>query len=122
MTDVGPPAPATSLWDINDVTDRALTVLRLHSGDVDEPRVGDAALVATGAVDSFVDAAEPFAPSAAMVDAAVQVTVELYRRKDAPFGTANAWSTDTVPVPVGADSLHGVLMQLLPDKERWGVA
>jgi hypothetical protein len=52
----------------------------------------------------------------------VQVTVELYRRKDAPFGVLNSWSENDVgPVRIGTDPLKGVEHLLAPYAHRYGV-
>lgn len=114
--------PAANEWVVDDIATAALAVLRLGDPDVDAQRVKDAALVACAQVDHAVDHLEPTLPTPSMIDSAVQVTVELYRRKDAPFGTADAWSVDTVPVDIPASPLAGVRSELLPDKERWGLA
>jgi hypothetical protein len=117
-----PPAPAVNLWDVQAVAASALAVLRLGSGDVDEGRVEAAAMSACTLIDHDVDRLDPITPTANMNDSAVQVTVELYRRKDGPFGTTDAWSQDTVPVVLPGSPLTAVLGELLPDKQRWGLA
>lgn len=116
------PPPAVNLWDTAAIAASALAVLRFGSGDVDEDRVKAAAVAACGLVDHQVDRLEPITPTATMTDSAVQVTIELYRRKDAPFGTTNAWSQDTVAAVLAGSPLTGVVGELLPDKERWGLA
>jgi hypothetical protein len=55
-------------------------------------------------------------------NAAVDLTVELHRRKDAPFGVAGAWSQSGEPVRIGSDRLRGVESILAPYVEGWGFA
>jgi hypothetical protein len=57
-----------------------------------------------------------------VVEAAVQLTMELYRRKDAPFGVLNAWSPSGEPLRIGRDVLAGVESLLGPHIEGWGLA
>ena len=121
MTDAGVAPPAAADWDVEEVAAQALAILRLGSGDVDKDRVQRAAVVACGRVDSFVDRATSSDPTPAMVDGAVQATINLYRRKDAPFGVADSWSTDTVPVDVPGSPIAGARAEIVPDKHRWGV-
>lgn len=114
-----PPPPAASTWDLEDVFAQTLAVLRLGQGDVDEDRVGRAVTVACSDVDSRVDRLESIAPTPRMVETAIARAVQWYRSKDAPFGVADSWSTDTAGgVNAGGDPLDNVL----PDKERWGLA
>jgi hypothetical protein len=120
VSEVAPPAGA--LWDVDDIAQRALAVLRLGPGDVDETRVQDAVVAATARIDSMLDQPEPVTPTGPMTDSAVQVTVGLYRRKDAPLGVTDAWSADTVALTVPGSPLAGVRAELLPDKARWGVS
>jgi len=119
MTDTGVAPPAIASWDLEDITKRAMAVLRLDGDDVDADRVADAAGAAVEDVDTYVDRIQAATPTARMVDAAVARTVGRYRGKDAPFGIADAWSQDTVAVDVLAPSPAPAL---LGDKERWGLA
>lgn len=57
-----------------------------------------------------------------VVTAAQQLTGELFRRKDAPFGVLNATSANAVPMYVSADVLRGVDSLLAPYVEGWGFA
>lgn len=118
-----PVPPAVSAWDTDRIVSRALEVLRLGTEDPDAPRVYDAAQAAMRLVDVYVDAVEDGLPvTPPMEAAAVQVTVEMYRRKDAPFGVIDAWSQDATAIRVSGDPLSGVLLTLLPAKARWGVS
>lgn len=113
--------PATNLWDVDRIVARALEVLRLGTDDPDTPRVYDAAQAACPLIDVYVDHVEPAAVSQLMETAAVQITIELYRSKDAPFGVIDAWSQDMVAFRIPRDRLAGVLSLLDPSKTRWGV-
>lgn len=113
------PPPAVALWDVEDVAAQALAVLRLDTADVDADRVQQCAVVACSDVDAYVDKLVAAEPTPRMVQTAVARAVQLYRSKDAPFGVADAWSTDTVATEVGG--AH-VLDQAVPDKTRWGLA
>ena len=60
---------------------------------------------------------------APILEAAVQLTVELYRRKDAAFGVlAGASSSYGEPVRISRDQLAGVDSLLAPWREGWGLA
>ena len=87
MTEMCLPVPRRpNLWDVDRIVGRALEVLRLGAADPDTPRVYDAAQAACRLVDVEVDHVDPTVVSQLMESTAVQCTIELYRRKDAPFG------------------------------------
>lgn len=115
-------APATNLWDVDRIVGRSLEVLRLGVDDPDVPRIYDAAQTACRLVDLEVDNADPAPISQTMETAAVQMTIENYRRKDAPFGVVDAWSVDQVAFRISGDPRAGVREMLAGDKTRWGVA
>jgi hypothetical protein len=54
--------------------------------------------------------------------AAVEATIVLYRRKDAPFGTVGGWADNVVVTSIYADPLEGVWPMIAPYQERQGVA
>ena len=56
-----------------------------------------------------------------VLEAAVQLTVELYRRKDAAFGVLNAWSPTGEALRISRDQLAGVESLLAPWREGWGI-
>jgi hypothetical protein len=56
-----------------------------------------------------------------LVQAAVELTVEVYRTKDAPWGVLDAWSADTMPVRISSDRLRSVRTMLTPYKARFGI-
>lgn len=123
MSDVLLPyPPAANLWDHAAIVAGALAVLRLEANDPDAPRVDDAAKAAESLVDAWVDHVDPTPITEPMRAGAIQVAVELYRRKDAPFGVVDAWSQDTLAFRISGDPLAGVLALLLPEKTRWGIA
>ena len=119
-------APAENPWDLVVVTDRALAVLRLDPDDADAGRVLDAAAEAVVLVDAELDLPVAYSTSSAIpmpvVSAAVNLTVEGYRRKDAPFGVTDSWSADGAFLRLSADVMKGVKSQLRPFKARRGVA
>jgi hypothetical protein len=120
MSDIyAPVPPATNLWDVEAIAAKALAVLRLGSGDVDAGRVREAADTAVIKVDEYVDRVEPATPTPAMITAAVQATIEIYRHP--PWGVLDAWSQDAIPFRVSSDPLAGVIMTILGSKERWGI-
>lgn len=116
-------------------------ILRLEPGDRDVPRLEPLARAAMRAIDerlelraqtgrySYAVAADWALVSYAATDvpadvleAAVQLTAELYRRKDLRFGTLPDWSADGGAVRVSADQLAGVASLLGPHVEGWGLA
>jgi hypothetical protein len=103
----------------------AIEIMRLTTAPPDEQeRVLECAVAACDLISQYLDRCTPFdstAIPAALANAHVQVTIELYRRKDAPFGTLNTWSPDDAPLTVPGDPLRAVMTQILPFKERWPV-
>jgi hypothetical protein len=57
-----------------------------------------------------------------VLEAAVQLCMDLYRRKDAAFGVLNAPSLSGEPVRISRDQLAGVESLLAPYVEGWGFA
>jgi hypothetical protein len=57
-----------------------------------------------------------------VLEAAVVVTIDLLRRKDAPFGVLNASSLTGEPVRISRDQLAGAETLLEPYVEGWGFA
>jgi hypothetical protein len=121
----GNPAGVPSWADPADIAAKALAVMRLDPADVDAARVESAAVSAMQLVDDYMDRADDplVLPTPQPVeDATVQVTIELFRRKDAPFGVLNTWSeSDVGPVRIGTDPMKGVEMLLAPYAHRYGV-
>jgi hypothetical protein len=57
-----------------------------------------------------------------VLEAATQLTVELLRRRDAPFGVLETHSPTGDLVRVSSDHLRGVQSLLEPHMEGWGIA
>lgn len=120
MTDVS--APAALPWDVDAVAQAALDILRLDEADEDAGRIVDAATSATELVDQVLD--HDIAPASIpspVFDAAVNLTVEMYRRKDAPFGVTDSWSVDGASIMLSADVMRGTRSTLARYKARWGI-
>lgn len=120
----GDPVPGEWCDDDRALAD-ALKVLRLPATDVDSARlamcVATACELITAALDRADDDPVTGDPSA-LRTAHYMVAVELYRRKDAPFGVLNAWSPDEGQMRISNDPLRGVYHIILPYKRGWGVA
>jgi hypothetical protein len=127
VRDVSTP-PASAVWyDIDATSAAVLAQLRLEVSDVDESRVRALVPAAAAHIDAYCDRVTPLSgpPPDAMVDAVLQqVTIELYRRKDvALVGATSTWTADAVSDRYGAgDPIAECLAQLLPYKQRWGMA
>jgi len=103
-----------------------LDTLRKQAGDPDADRIEELIPTAASLVDNYLDrAADPLPaapPMHPLVSTAMtNLTIELYRRKDAPFGVLNSWSPDDVALRISSDPLRGVSQILLPLKQRFGV-
>lgn len=123
-----------------EIADAARTMLRLNPSDPDVPRLPGCAQAACSALDHRLNLkAHPDRPlltvggdtwstyavddaPADVVTAAVQLTGELFRRKDAPFGVLNAASANAVPMYISRDQLAGVDSLIAPYVEGWGFA
>lgn len=124
-----------------DVAAAAANELRIGEGHPDRERFDTLALVACAAIDQRLELrpltgrmSYPLSSSWAVIsyasgeapqdvlNAAVQLTEELYRRKDAPFGISNAWSPTGEAVRLSRDTLAGVEPALAPHVEGWGMA
>lgn len=118
--------PAVNPWDIESITAQALGVLRLDPSDMDAARIATKATEAAWLIDQQLDMVTPYATAdaipTAIVGAAVTLTVELYRRKDAPGGITDSWTADGSFLRLSADVLKGVRSTIQPAKQRWGVA
>ena len=123
-----------------EIAELARGLLRLNAADPDAVRLPGCALAACSAIDHRLNllpgtdrpeltvgghtwstyAVDDAPPD--VVTAAVQLTGELFRRKDAPFGVLNAASANAVPMYVSRDQLAGVDSLLAPYVEGWGFA
>ena len=118
--------PASVPWDLEAIITAALDVLRLEPTDDDVDRIDLAARSACELIEQRLDLEVPWTDPAAIpppvTTAAVNLTVELYRRKDAPFGVTDAWSVDGGILRLSSDVLRGVSSLLAPYRARRGVA
>lgn len=115
-------APARLPWDVDAVALAALDVLRLDPTDEDAARITSAAQSATDLVDAELDmSASPVTIPGPVFDGAVMLTVELYRRKDAPFGVTDSWSVDGASIRISSDVMTGTRSMLRPYVERRGL-
>jgi hypothetical protein len=119
------PPDYTPWWDETATVDAVLAQLRLSSGDVDEARIAALVPAAGAAINAYLDRWEPVQPAPSHVAQAAleQVTIELYRRKDAGAANPGDFSLAAVVTRYGStDPLGEVRAQLAPYKRRWGVA
>ena len=119
-------APAVLPWDLPAIVADALDVLRLDPSDEDADRIATAATTATALLEQRLDLeTSPWMSSAELpaplTTAATNLTVELYRRKDAPFGVTDAWSVDGALVRLSSDVLRGVGALVAPYRGRRAV-
>lgn len=125
MTDV--PVDTIPDWiDADQVLTDVLDVLRLPATDDDvdriEAQIPTAADLCANYLDRDADPLPPAPPMHPLVRTAMtNATIELYRRKDAPFGVLNGWSPDEMAIRISTDPLRGVVKILLPLKQRFGV-
>lgn len=122
------------------IASAALEQLRLAGVDMDAGRIASKAPAACSSIDQYLELravagrvtytvggvpivsyASGDAP-ADVLEAAVQLTVELYRRKDAAFGVLNAWSPTGEALRISGQQLAGVASLLEPWREGWGIA
>lgn len=112
--------------DLSEIVAATLSQLRMDPADVDAARIEPYASAAVRRIDQYLDPAEgggqPFPPPPELFEAAVSVTIRLFRQKDAPFGVVGGWSDfDTGPVHIPTDILTGVYSQIRPLKEQFGI-
>lgn len=121
MTNVA--APAVNIWDQAAIVADALAVLRLDAADVDAERIEVAATEATEQIDAELDRVDVLDTTlvVSLHGAAVDLTVSLYRRKDAGTGMAATYTSGGTAA-VDVDPLAKVRLMVLPWKKRWGLA
>lgn len=125
MTDL--PVDTVPVWvDPDQVLIDVLDVLRKTSSDVDADRIEALIPTAADLVQAYLDRdADPLPDAPPMHPlvrtAMTNLTVELFRRKDAPFGVLNAWSPDDIALRVSSDPLRGIVGILLPLKKGFGI-
>lgn len=123
------------------MADAARTLLRLGPADPDLPRLEGCARAACTAIDQRLQLRMMVGSRAAyrvggldvvtyldgdvppdVWTAAIQLTAEEFRRKDAPFGIASGFSPTGEAVRISSDHLAGVASLLAPYVEGWGFA
>jgi hypothetical protein len=128
---LGPRYPPSFVWDGNpaDVIESARAFLALNANDPDMARLAQVTDAAIELCRQYLDSPVPFddlaqdAPIPAPVfQAAVFITVEGYRRKDATFGLSGSFTADGIPVRISNDWLAPALNLLAPYKDGWGLA
>jgi len=118
--------PAAIPFDVAAITAAALDVLRLDPTDDDADRIAGDTLTAIALVEQRLDLeVSPWADAAAIPapvqNAAVLLNVEVYRRKDAPFGVTDSWSVDGAAFRISSDVMRGVDSMLAPYRGRRAV-
>jgi hypothetical protein len=105
--------------------DRLEPLARAAMGAIDQrlqllPAAGARVAYTRGGVtvNTYLDGEQP--PD--VTNAAVDLTVELFRRKDAVFGVLGSASPSGEPVRVSSDHMRGVESRLQPYVERFGFA
>lgn len=127
MTDAIPPTMDRSWVDVDLAVADAASILKLSTTGPDAPALQRCAEAAGELICIDLDRVTPIpgitpgVPPPPLRNAHAYVTIELWRRKDAPFGVLNAWSPDDVAIRIGADPLHGVRQMITPYKEQWGL-
>ena len=118
--------PAVNPWDVEDIANQALDILRLDPSDMDAVRINAKAAEAVALIDQELDMVSPYpaytAIPAPVIGAAVTVTVDGYRAKDAFGGVVDSWSQDGSFFRLSADRLKSVRSTLTPYVERRGLA
>jgi hypothetical protein len=116
------PRRSTELLDVSwadaqSIADAAMQSMGMDSAtDPDSDAVLVAANTALELLDAYMGNPDlPIPTPTPVLDAAVLVTVETYRRKDATFGVLNNWTTaDFGPVRISSDWLKAVESMVHP--------
>lgn len=123
-----PPPLADGAWCDQAVTlDHVLNTLRLDPTDPDAPIVAEALLSAIAQIDQHLDRVTPLPgppPPPPVQQAVEQLTIEMYRRKDAPFAMLNTTLPEQdVALDISANgALQTVSALLAPYRQRQGFA
>lgn len=129
MTNLDIPPPVDMTW-VNSAlaADDALKILGLTVDPGSQAMMLPFAESAGSLICLYLDRITPIpgsipgTPPPALRNAHANVSAELWRRKDAPFGVLDAWSPDTIGVRITPDPLNGVRNMLDPYRSRWGLA
>lgn len=123
-----PPSVDTTWRDDVQAANDALLVMKLARDPANVDLLTLYAIEAGDLICLYLDRTDtipgviPGTPPPALRGAHRDVTVELYRRKDAAFGVLNAWSPDDGAIRISADPLRGVYARITPYKANWGLA
>lgn len=128
QTDIPPQVDSTWRDDLQAAGDAA-EILRIPQSGPEFDRLKLKAITAGEHICQYLDRTEPIpghgigVPPPALRTAQAQVTVELYRRKDAPFGVLGGWNQDDGgQTYISPDPLAGVKPLIMPYKARFGLA
>jgi hypothetical protein len=125
---VDPPAPPLddqSWVDVQATYEAVLITLRVTTADPDAGIILESITGAASLIDQFLDRTDPLTspPPGPVQQALEQLTIELYRRKDAPFNLLNATVPEDVPVDISSlGAIQSVAPLIQPWKQRWGFA
>lgn len=124
-----PPAYDTTWRNDQQAAQDAARILRLPLAGAEFDRLVVCAEAAGDHICQFLDrpgpipGVEPGIPPQPLRYAHGNVTVELFRRKDIPFGVMGGWNQDDGGSTfVSPDPLAGVKFLITPYKARWGLA
>lgn len=123
---IGAPTPPdeTEWWDLETTTANVLAQLRFESTDVDVGRITMLVPAAGALVNQFLDrhTVLPTPVPTPVQTSLEQVTIELYRRKDAALvSSTSGYTSDSIAERYGAaDPLAEVAPLLTPWRQRWG--
>lgn len=120
-----PPEDSQGWVDVQGTYEAVLITLRLTTNDPDAGQILASVHAAASLIDQFLDRTVPLPspPPGPVQTALEQLTIELYRRKDAPFNILNATVPEDVPVDVtGVGAIQSVAPMIQPWRQRWGFA
>ena len=120
-----PPLDDQSWVNLEDTYEAVLLSLRVTTQDPDAAAILASIQAAASLIDQYLDRTDPLpAPPPAPVQTALeQLSIELYRRKDAPFALLNATVPEDVAVDItGQAALQSVAPLIQPWRQRWGFA
>jgi hypothetical protein len=122
---IAPPLDDQTWVDVQLTYEHVLLSLRITTADIDAEQVLACVTAAASLIDQYLDRLTPLPnpPPHPVQQALEQLSIELYRRKDAPFNLLNATVPEDVPVDIGAvGAIQSVAPLIQPWKQRWGMA